>query len=87
MSPVSQGACSKVGWNVCYAHLAIAAEGFLISRWMAFTKLVMILLVRDALPGLRVNHGPGQPSVPHPRLIEGTFYCQTGLGHLYDITH
>ena len=56
--PCSQGPCSKVGWNVCYACLAVAAEGFLIRRRMAFTKLVVILLVRAALPGLRVNHSP-----------------------------
>ena len=86
MSPASQGPCSKVGWNVCYARLAVASEGFIIRRRVAFTKLVMLLLIREALPGLRVNRGPDQPSVPHPRLIEGTFYCQTGLGRLYDIT-
>lgn len=49
-SPVSQGPCSKVGWNVCYARLAVA-RGFIIRRRVAFTKLVMLLLIREALPG------------------------------------
>lgn len=74
-SPAPQGPHWEAGWNAGYAFLVVAVEDFTTGK--LFDKLAgTMLCLKNALPRLRFDHSPSQPSGGHPDLIKGTLYCR-----------